>query len=183
MHFSLRVTLHLEQEIPMKQIHTPFKVWALTFFHPPLLSKPWLVVPVVKTHNLVAVAAFLLSVVLITYFKIRLPSPQPLVFSDGCQWNQDVSYPEPATPWRVRGKAFVFLSFFGSIFSEATSSKFSSLAFKILSRINSQAIFSWELNASLCSLLHDLMARSYPSGVSTRPQKCPAQTYRPSWAW
>lgn len=79
-------------------------------------------------------------------------------------------------------KSLRFLSFFGSISSEATPSKFSSFAFKTLSRINCQAIVSWELSASLCSLLHDLTARSYPSGVSPQPQKCLAQTYGPSWA-
>lgn len=79
-------------------------------------------------------------------------------------------------------KSLRFLSFFGSIFSEATPPKLSSFAFKTLSRIDFQATFSWELRASLCSLLPDLIARSYPSGVSTQPQKCPAQTYGPSWA-
>lgn len=93
MHFFIaeRVTLHLEQEIPNEIDTHPFKVWVLTFFHSPLLSKPWLVVLVVKTHNLVVVAVFLLSVLLITYFEILLPSPQPLSVLDVCHWHQRVS--------------------------------------------------------------------------------------------
>lgn len=43
-----RVTLQLEQEIPNEIDTHPFKEWVLTFFHSLLLSKPLLVVGVVK---------------------------------------------------------------------------------------------------------------------------------------
>lgn len=114
-----RVTLHLEQEIPNEIDPHPFQVWVLTFFHPPSLSKPWLVVLVVKTHNLVVVAVFLLSVLLITYFEILLPSPQPLSFLDVCHWHQYVCQTSSAcTAGRIKRP-----SSFSVLFLEASSQK------------------------------------------------------------
>lgn len=83
--------MHLEQEIPNEIDPHPFKVWVLTFFHSPLLSKPLLVVLVAKTHNLVVVAVFLLSVLLITYLKKSFLSLNLRFFKNVCHWHQDRS--------------------------------------------------------------------------------------------
>lgn len=171
-----RVTLHLEQEIPNETDTHPFKGWVLTFFHPSLLSKPWLVVPVVKTHNLVVAAAFLLSVVLITYFKIRLPLPQPRVpMALRCELSS------ACHAGRERGKAFIFCPFLEASSQRPLLPSFLHLLLKLFP----ESIFkpplaeSWE---HPCTVYYLTWARSYPSGVSTQPQKCPAQTYGPSWA-
>lgn len=119
-------TLHLEQEIPNETDTHPFRVWVLTFFHPPLLSTPLLAVLVVKTHNLEAVAVFLLSVLLITCLKILLPWPRTLILGDVyhlqdqnmSQNYSNRSYLGPVIQWRI-GRKSVFHSWF--IFDSTSS--------------------------------------------------------------